>query len=91
MKKPAHQAKLQAALRRQMRHLDRCITLVSMVDEEIYSLGRDIFRNDAGLALWLTEPAAVLRGAIPLQKLRTAKGRKAVVIGLKQIAYGVLV
>ena len=56
-----------------------------------YRLGRDVFRDDLGLALWFTEPASVLKGAVPLEKLRTAKGREAVVLGLKQIVCGVIV
>lgn len=91
MKKLAHQTEIHAALRRQIRHLEHCMTLVTKVDEEVYRLGRDVFRNDLGLSLWLSEPAFVLKGAVPLEKLRMAKGRKAVVVGLKQIAYGVLV
>ncbi len=91
MKSPTHQTKLKAALLRQIRHLDRCMALVPHVDEGVYRLGRELFKSDLGLALWLSEPASVLRGAIPLEKLRTAKGREAVVMGLKQIAYGVIV
>lgn len=89
MKTPRHQTKLKTALERQIRHLDHCVTLVSNVDEEVYHLGREIFKNDLGLALWLTEPASVLKGAVPLEKLCTAKGREAVVESLKRIVYGV--
>lgn len=60
------------------------LALVPNVDEEVYRLGREVFKNDLGVALWLSEPASVLRGAISLEVLRTAKGRKAVVVGLKQ-------
>ncbi len=61
--------------------------LVDCVDLEIYALGRNIIIHAAGLTQWLTEPAPSLQGAVPLEKLRTAKGRAAVRDALLLIAH----
>lgn len=89
MKTPSHQKKLKAALGKQVRHLNRCVQLVSNVDTEVYKLSRDIFSTDDAVALWLTEPAPSLRGAIPLVLMRSERGRKSVAEALKKIAHGV--
>ena len=89
MKTPAHQKLLCAALNQQIRYLNRSLKLISKVDLEVYSLGRDIFSDDLALIQWLSEPAPSLRGAIPLQKLRSADGRTEVVHALTRIAHGI--
>lgn len=89
MKTPAHQKQLKSALNQHIRHLNRCLKLISKVDLEVYALGRDIFTDDSALALWLIEPAPSLRGAIPLKRLRSAKGRTDVVRALTQIVHGI--
>jgi len=89
MKPPKHHASLKASIRKQIRHLNRCLPLVSNIDPEIYALGRDLFTNDDGLAQWLTEPNPSIRGKVPLKHIRTAKGRHAVIESLKRILYGI--
>lgn len=91
MKNPAHQKQLKSALNQHIRHLNRCLKLISKVDLEVYALGRDIFTDDVALAQWLSEPAPSLRGAIPLERLRSGKGRTEVVRALTQIAHGIFV
>ncbi len=53
-------------LRRQIRHLDRCIQLLHYVDLRTYKAGRALFASDAGLALWLCAPEPSLKGMVPL-------------------------
>lgn len=76
-------------LRRQIRHLDRCIQLLHYVDLRTYKAGRALFASDAGLALWLCAPEPSLKGMIPLLCMRTAKGRRAVGNLLTALAHGV--
>lgn len=76
-------------LRRQIRHLNRCIRLLPCVDVRAYQAGRAIFASDSGLALWLCNPEPSLKGMVPLICMRTAKGRRAVGNLLTALAHGV--
>lgn len=77
-----------AAYRRQIQHLERCTTLLHLVDERIYDAGMLIFTHEAGLAGWLSTPERALRSRVPLEVMRTAAGRKAVAQVLLAIAHG---
>lgn len=89
MKSPKHQTQLKAAIRQQIKHLNRYLTLIANVDEQTYALAREVFTTDAAVAQWLSEPAPSLWGGIPFLHMRSAKGRKAVVESLKRIVHGV--
>ncbi len=76
-------------LRRQIRHLDRCIQMLPYVDLRTYKAGRAIFANDSGLALWLCDPEPSLKGIVPLICMQTAQGRRVVGDLLTALAHGV--
>jgi uncharacterized protein (DUF2384 family) len=84
-----HLHRLSAGIRTQIKHYQRCLTLVRYVDEAVLSAGMDIFSSDAALALWLCEPTETFRGKAPLLLARTAKGRKQIVNALRRIAAGI--
>lgn len=87
----AARSSLARELRRQIRHLNRCIRLLRYVDLRVYEAGRAIFASDAGLTLWLCDPAPSLKGMVPLVCMRTAKGRREVGNLLTALAHGVSV
>lgn len=78
-------------LRRHIRHVNCCIRLLHYVDLRVYEAGRAIFASDAGLALWLCDPAPALKGMVPLVCMRSAKGRRSVGNLLTALAHGVIV
>lgn len=81
-------SRLEDALRKEIRHYERCVVRLPALDAEIYALGRELFSTDAGLALWLCAPARALSGKIPLVVARTKPGRIRVVGVLKAILDG---
>jgi uncharacterized protein (DUF2384 family) len=85
---PAQQRRLTAAVRAQIKHYERCGKLLLRVDAEVLAAGRDLFKEESGLVLWLCEPAHSLGGKLPLHVMRTAAGRKLVAGILRSIAYG---
>lgn len=76
-------------LRRQVRHLNRCIRLLPYVDLRTYEAGRLLFVSDAGLALWLCDPMPLFQGMVPLFRMRTAKGRRAISNLLRTMVHGI--
>ena len=80
---------LAAGIRSEIKHLQRCLRLLPLVDREVYAAGRDLFTTDAALALWLCQPARSLDGKIPMRRLRPVKGRREVAGILGAIANGV--
>ena len=77
-----------AEYRRQIRHLERCTTLLHLVDARVYDAGMSIFTHEAGLADWLSTPARALRNRVPIEVMKTHAGRRAVAQVLLAVAYG---
>lgn len=86
---PVQHRRLEAALAAQIRHYDRCRARLHRIDQEVLRAGVSCFGSETALAGWLCEPAVGLGGKVPLQVMRTAKGRKDVAILLRRIDYGV--
>lgn len=80
---------LDAGLLAEIRRLERCRQHLARVDREVFQAGISCFESASALALWLSEPAVGLGGKVPLQVIRTAKGRSDVVNLLRRIEYGV--
>lgn len=76
-------------IRATIRHYQRCLKLVNLVDRNVFTAGMMVFSTEPAFALWLCEPAALLGGEVPLLTARTARGRRRVVIALNRLAYGV--
>lgn len=87
----AQRRRLEAGLDREIRRLVRAKTLLGRIDPEVYRAGRVLFKNDAGLALWLSEPARSLLDRVPLAVMRTKAGREKVTNILRSLAHGNLV
>lgn len=68
--------RMERAINAKIRHYQRCQPLFRFLDREVYDAGRDIFSDDAALAEWLCEPARALGYKVPLQVMRTARGRR---------------
>lgn len=81
---------MEREIRRQTRHLTRCIGLLRHVDRRVYNAGRDIYLDNAGFVSWLCAPEVALKGVPPLIHMRTAKGRAEVAGLLIAIGQGVL-
>lgn len=86
---PAQRRRLGAGLDREIGRLVRAKALLGRIDQEVYRAGRGLFRNDAGLALWLIEPARSLMGRVPLAVMRTKAGRQKVTNILRSLAHGI--
>lgn len=85
---PRTRRRLAAAFGRIIHRLEGYQKLVDRVDGQTYSAGMDWCGSSEGLALWLSQPAPCLGDAIPLQTMRTAKGRKLVAKSLRALAQG---
>lgn len=81
--------RLEASLLAEVRRLERCRKNIARIDKEVFQVGISCFESTAALAHWLTEPAIGLGGKVPLQVMRTGKGRKDVANLLRRIEYGV--
>ncbi len=86
---PAQRQRMVAGLQKEIRHYQRCARLLDRVDHEVFSAGMEMFEDEAGLALWLCAPALSLGGKVPLDFMRSAKGRQQVANNLRAIAHGV--
>lgn len=62
--------------------------LVRRVDSETYAAGMDWCESEESLVVWLSQPAPCLGGVIPLQAMRTAKGRERVAKCLRALTQG---
>lgn len=80
---------MEAALKAEIRRYQKSLPLMASLDVEIYAAGRELFANDAGLALWLCDPARALGWKIPLLVARTKSGRKQVINILMALVHGV--
>jgi uncharacterized protein (DUF2384 family) len=80
---------MEAAVANKVRHYERCRKQLRRIDQEVLQAGISCFGSASTLALWLCAPAVGLGGKVPLQIMRTAKGRKDVVNLLGRIDYGV--
>lgn len=66
------------------------ITLAKPILTRSYpKAGMNLLAEEPALASWLCEPAQALGGKVPLQVMRSAKGRKDVAVILRRIDYGV--
>ncbi len=62
--------------------------LLAHADSEVLAAGRQVFRSDAAVALWLCTPARFADGKRPLKLLRTSEGRQKVASILIGLAHG---
>jgi uncharacterized protein (DUF2384 family) len=86
----SHQLRrLDAALSSEIRRYERCRRQLRYVHREVFTAGVSCFNSASALALWLCEPAFGLSGKVPLQVMRTPRGRADVVNLLRRIEYGV--
>lgn len=79
---------MEAAINAKIRHYHRCQPLFRFLDQEVYDAGRDIFSDDAALAEWLCEPTRALGYRVPIRVMRTAGGRRQVLLSLLAIGDG---
>lgn len=86
----SHQRRrLAAGITARIRRYEHCLKLIPAVDSEVFKAGMELFGAEASLGLWLCQPARSLGGKIPLQVMRTAKGRATVAGVLRAIAEGI--
>ena len=83
-----HRRRMVTAIKKQIRHYEKCLPLLATLDTEIYATGQELFTDDVGLALWLCAPARALNGEIPLFVARTEAGRKQVLNILTALVHG---
>lgn len=81
--------RLQAGIKAEIGRYQRCLELIGYVDAEVLAAGMALFATEAALAIWLSEPARLLGGKVPLKVMETGQGRRRVAIALTQIAHGV--
>ena len=86
---PSERRRLDASLVAEIRRLERGRRQIGRIDQEVFKAGISCFESASVLVRWLCEPAVGLRGKVPLQVMRTEKGRKDVVNLLRRIDYGV--
>lgn len=77
-----------AGLLKEIKHYQRCIRLLDRVDHDVLAAGIDMFESEATLALWLCAPALSLGGKVPLDFMRSVKGRRQVASILRALAHG---
>lgn len=77
-----------AGLRKEVNHYRRCIKLIGRVDRDVFVAGMEMLEDDATLALWLSSPARSLGGSVPVDIMRSAKGRQQVASILRALANG---
>src|SRR5688572_2307516 len=85
---PSERRRLDAGLLAEIHRLERCRKHIARIDKQVFLAGISCFESATALVLWLTEPAMGLGGKVPLQVMRSAKGRKAVVNLLGRIDHG---
>lgn len=78
-----------AGLQKEIRHYQRCARLLDRVDHDVFSAGMEMFEDEAALALWLCAPALSLGGKVPLDFMRSNKGRRHVAHVLRALDHGV--
>ena len=76
------------ALDAQIRRYARDRKQLHRIDPPTYAAGMSVFSSEAGLVLWLCEPARALDGKIPLTVMSTAAGRQRVTDVLVAVAWG---
>ncbi|RXK53468.1 DUF2384 domain-containing protein [Oleiharenicola lentus] len=82
--------RLEAGITAHIKQLQYFKKQLHLVDDKIFSAGKDLFESAPILALWLCEPAPSLGGKVPLKIMCTAKGRAAVATALVRITHGCL-
>lgn len=80
--------RLDAGIRKKIRHYQRCLILVRDVDSTVFQAGMELFHSESALAEWLSEPTRALGDKIPLAVMRTASGRARVSDLLRAISQG---
>lgn len=85
----AQRRRMVTGLQKEIRHYRRCTRLLDRVDGDVFAAGMELFEDEAALALWLCAPAHSLGGKVPLDFMRSAKGRQQVASILRAIAHGV--
>lgn len=78
-----------AGIRKEINHYQRCVRMLDRVDHNVFAAGMEMFENEGGLALWLCAPAHSLGGKVPLDFMRSARGKRQVASILRAIAHGV--
>lgn len=75
------------------REIDRRVALIEALrtaDRRVIAAAVECIGSPEGAASWLTRPEYGLRGKVPLEVARTARGRARVLHLLKRLTYGVL-
>jgi uncharacterized protein (DUF2384 family) len=80
--------RLEAAGKAKIRHYRRCFTMLHRIDCDVLKAGLSLLKNERGLVAWLSEPSPALDGKIPLDVMRTIKGRKDVADILRGLGHG---
>lgn len=80
--------RLEAAIVATIRRYRRGLKSVPGLDQEVYSVGMELFEDESSLASWLCEPARAMGDKVPLDVMRLKKGREKVVSILRSIAQG---
>ena len=73
--------------------IDRRLTLIEELrnaDTRVIAAAVRCIGSPEGAASWLTRPEYGLRGKVPLEVARTARGRARVLNLLKRLTYGIL-
>ncbi len=82
--------RMEACLRAEIRHYEQCLALIRSLPPEVLIAGRELFRDERALALWLCEPVHALGGRVPLFHLRSATQRAQVVNLLRALVNGTI-
>lgn len=79
--------RLESAVSAHIRQLQFCRRQLRYMDRAIFEAGMDLFELESILATWLCRPAWALGGKVPLEIVRTVKGRAAVATALRRISH----
>lgn len=86
---PKHRRRRMAvALRREIRHYEKCLLLLPSLNAEVVAAGMEMFEDEQSLVLWLCEPVPALGGKVPLFVASTKTGRKQLLSVLGAMADG---
>ena len=72
------QRKMRAAIAKEIRRYERCARLLVRVDPDVFSAGIGWLECESALVQWLCTPARALGDKVPLDVMRSLKGRKQV-------------
>jgi hypothetical protein len=79
---------MRAGIQAEVRHYQRCMALLPHLPAEVLIAGLEYCDNEAGVAVWLCQPALSLGGKIPLKVAQSPAGAHKVAQILLAIADG---